>query len=214
VKDHQIASDPVVLVPGLWMNRITMIPLGRRLRSCGFQPVVFSYRTVRDEIGRQAQQLLEFIGRLRAESLHLVGHSLGGRVITEALLQQRDPRVRRIVLLGSPLSGSVAGRAFGRTRLGRLMIGRSGPVWETSSPPRAARGLEIGIVAGALPIGLGRFFADIPRPHDGVVSLGETRMDGCADAICLRINHMGMIYSSQVAHQVCCFLRNGRFEHY
>jgi len=207
-------SEHVVLVPGLWMNRVTMWPLGRHLRQEGFESDLFSYRTVRDEIGEQARQLAAFINRLPADRVHLVGHSLGGRVILEAVRKYPHAHVRRVVLLGSPLAGSLAGRVFGRTALGRLMIGRSGPLWEAGPTPDAPDGIEVGVIAGELPIGLGRLFADIPAPHDGVVSLEETKMSGCADAICLRINHMGMIFSPQVAHQICTFLRHGRFEHH
>jgi pimeloyl-ACP methyl ester carboxylesterase len=205
-------SEQVVLVPGLWMNRITMWPLGWRMRDCGFQPAVFTYRTVRDELREQARQLVQFIKRLDSERLHLVGHSLGGRVILESLRQHTDSRIRRAVLLGSPIKGSVAGRAFGRTSLGRRMIGQTAPLWEAQAIPQVPEGVEVGIIAGELPVGLGRLFADIPAPHDGVVSLEETNLAGCKDAICLRINHLGMIYSLPVARQICAFLHHGRFE--
>lgn len=204
--------ERVVLVPGLWMIRMTMWPLGSRMRNAGFQPAIFGYRTVRDELQQQASQLVGFIKQLRGERVHLVGHSLGGRVILEALRQHTDSRIGRVVLLGSPVRGSVAGRAFGSTALGRMMIGRTGPLWETQSRPKVPDGVEVGVIAGELPLGLGRLFADIPLPHDGVVSLEETKLEGCRDTVCLRINHLGMIYSSSAARQICAFLHHGRFE--
>jgi pimeloyl-ACP methyl ester carboxylesterase len=155
---------------------------------------------------------VQFIKRADAERLHLVGHSLGGRVILESLRQHIDSRIERVVLLGSPVRGSVAGRAFGRTALGRKLIGQTGPLWEAHSRPKVPDGIEVGVIAGELPLGLGRFFADIPSPHDGVVSLSETHLEGSKDAICLRINHLGMIYSLPVARQICAFLHHGRFQ--
>lgn len=204
--------ERVVLVPGLWMVRVTMLPLAWRMRDAGFQPAIFPYHTVRDELHEQAGQLVEFIKQIYGERVHLVGHSLGGRVILEALRQYVDSRIGRVVLLGSPVRGSIAGRSFGRTALGRKMIGRTAPLWEAQSRPKVPDGIEVGVIAGQLPLGFGRLFADIPLPHDGVVSLEETKLEGSRDTVCLRINHLGMIYSSPVARQICAFLHNGRFE--
>jgi hypothetical protein len=75
-------------------------------------------------------------------------------------------------------------------------------------------GREIGVIAGSLPLGIGRVVApDLPAPSDGVVSVAETRLPAMRDHIVLNVSHAGMLISHAVARQICAFLREGAFEH-
>ena len=206
-------TERVVLVHGLWMHGAAMRPLGWRISRCGFQVARFSYRSVIRSLEENAQQLVDFLRAQDAGTLHVVGHSLGGLVALRALAMQDEPRVRRVVLMGSPLTGSVAGRALSRFRAGRWMLGRSLPLWSESVPLPAPPGVEVGVIAGSLPLGLGRLFARLPTPNDGVATFEETQHPGAVDSIALPVNHTGMLLSARVAQQTCTFLRDGRFGH-
>ncbi len=201
----------VVLVHGLWMHGIAMIPLARRLEARGFACERFSYRSVRRGLEANSGALLAHLRRLPASSLHLVGHSLGGALILHALNEWADSRIRRVLLLGSPVTGSMSGRALARYRAGRRMLGASLPLWDERRVPSAPEGVEVGVIAGSLPIGLGRLFTVLPEPNDGVVPAVETRVDGAADSLLLRVNHTGMLFSAAVARQAYAFLKDGRF---
>ena len=48
-------------------------------------------------------------------------------------------------------------------------------------------------------------------PHDGTVSVDETRLKGATDFITLPVSHTGMLISARVATQVVTFLRSGKF---
>ena len=72
-------------------------------------------------------------------------------------------------------------------------------------------GVEAGAIAGTGRIGLGRFFAQLPAPNDGVVTIEETRHPGLADHIVLPTAHSLMLVSPLVARQVAAFLQTGRF---
>jgi pimeloyl-ACP methyl ester carboxylesterase len=206
-------AEPVLLVHGLWMNPFALMPLTWMLNRAGYAASRFSYRTVRDPIERQARQLVQHCAQTEGDCLHLVGHSLGGLVILESLRLNPDPRVRRVVLLGTPTAGNLAGRAFAHNPIGRWMVGQSAALWEPREPMRTPQGIELGVVAGDRPLGMGRLFADLPSPNDGVVCMVETRIEGCADSICMRVNHSGMIFSPEVARQIAFFLRHGTFQH-
>jgi pimeloyl-ACP methyl ester carboxylesterase len=207
------APEPVLLVHGLWMNAAALLPLSWMLLRAGYAPARFSYRSVRDPLERQAEQLMQRLLRTNGDRLHLVGHSLGGLVILETLRRNPDPRVRRVVLLGTPCAGNLAGRTFAHNPIGRRMVGESAPLWEVRPPAGVPAGVQLGVIAGERPWGLGRLFATLPRPNDGVVCAEETRIQGCADWISLRVNHSGMIFSREVARQIDAFLRNGTFDH-
>ena len=71
---------------------------------------------------------------------------------------------------------------------------------------------EVGVVAGTVPVGLGRFVTRFDEPNDGTVALSETRIPGAADHIEVPVNHTALVTSSLVAGQVDAFLRHGRFE--
>ncbi len=204
-------SDRVILVYGLWMNPLALYPLGRKLEHCGFPVSVFRYATVGSPLEENAGRLADQLAGERSETLHLVGHSLGGLVIMRALAERTEPRVKRVVLLGTPLAGSIAGRSLGRTRTGRWMLGKTLPIWSVPPPPAVPDGVEVGVLAGNLPFGLGRLVVRLPRPNDGAVTVAETRLETATDSIVLPVSHTAMIFSGRVARQVCAFLRNGKF---
>ena len=206
------AREAVVVVHGLWVNSMLMRLLGYRIRRCGFDVAYFSYDSVRATLEQNAARLARFAAALSADTVHWVGHSLGGIVILKMLEQCPEPRTGRIVLMGSPSAGSCAARALAKTAAGRWLLGRSTPLVETKALPPVKRAL--GVIAGCRGLGMGRFLVPgLPRPNDGVVTVAETRVPGMQDHIVLRVSHSGMLVSSRAAKQVCAFLKNGRFIH-
>lgn len=204
-------AERVVLVHGLWMNSMALYPLRTRLAGCGFAVESFGYASVARTPQQNALALARFIAARPESPPLLVGHSMGGALILQALKQVPDLGVRRAVLLGAPVAGSAAGRRLSHTAGGRWMLGRSQPLWEEGRIPDAPPGVAVGVIAGSMPIGLGRILTRLPKPHDGVVTLEETRIRGAADSLVMRVNHTGMILSAEVARQVCAFLKHGRF---
>jgi pimeloyl-ACP methyl ester carboxylesterase len=205
------AAGRVVLVHGLWMNSLALVPMHAHLARRGFRVTRFGYASVKRVPDHNSQRLARLVESLPDDPIHLVGHSMGGVMILQVLKKWSDPRVRRVVLLGSPVTGSRAGRDLSRSAGGRWMLGRSLPLWSDTQTPQAPPGVEIGVIAGDVPLGLARLFARLPKPNDGVVAVEETRVDGAADALVMRVNHTGMILSPAVAGQVCAFLKEGRF---
>lgn len=203
----------VTFVHGLWMNELAMVPLQSRIKKCGFRVNRFGYRSMRAGLEENAARLSRFIAALDADVVHMVAHSLGGVVTMRALQLHLDPRVQRIVLLGSPVAGSLSGRRLGKFGAGRLLLGKSNGVWEAEPVTAPPDGVAVGIIAGSVPLGLGRLFGKIPEPNDGVVAVAETRVTNVSDQVVLPVNHTGLLLSSRVARQVCSFLREAQFVH-
>ncbi|MFO1318747.1 MAG: alpha/beta fold hydrolase [Burkholderiales bacterium] len=200
--------ESVILLHGLWLSGWVMTPLRRFIGKQGFRTSLFSYPTVRCSLDDNARRLARFCRTRPGDTLHLVGHSLGGLVALRMLTLEPDPRPGRIVLLGSPLAGSVAARGVMRHPFGRALIGRSLPDWRPESMPS---GCEIGMVAGTAGLGIGRVFSTLESPNDGTVAVSETRHPGLSDHCCLPVSHTSMLTSRRVADAVCRFLRDGRF---
>jgi hypothetical protein len=70
---------------------------------------------------------------------------------------------------------------------------------------------ELGIIAGTVPVGFGRFMGPFGAPSDGTVLVEETHIHGAKQHLSTRTTHSGMVYSALVACQIASFLRDGRF---
>jgi pimeloyl-ACP methyl ester carboxylesterase len=207
------SAQAVVLVHGLWMRGPDMWLLARRLRRAGFLTYQFSYPTTRLTLDDAVRRLDAFVaGRVRAQRVHFVAHSLGGNVVHEFLHRRPSPRFGRAVVLGAPLQGSMVARQLAQSRLGRAMLGKilAGGLAEGGRDWRVP--VELGVIAGSGRIGLGRFICALPGEHDGTVTVGETRIAGAAAHCVMPVSHMQMLVSATVARRVIAFLRGGCFE--
>jgi pimeloyl-ACP methyl ester carboxylesterase len=200
----------VVVVHGLWMNGLVMLPLARRLQRCGFAVTRHGYQSVRRGLRENAQRLAAICEKAGAP-LNLVGHSLGGLLIMTMLHNHPQVRVHRVVLIGSPYANSVAAQGMVRFGMSRELLGRTLKDWLRQPRPPVPDGVELGVIAGDVSIGLGRVVARLPKPNDGVVILDETHVPGAADSIVLHTSHSAMLVSPAVARAICAFLKNGRF---
>jgi hypothetical protein len=211
-------STVVVYVHGLWHSGGEGILLRRRLaQDLNAEARAFSYPSVAANATTNARALGEFLTSIRANSLHLVGHSLGGVMIVKLFEEDAGIQARlppgRTVLLGSPLRGSRTAQNLARLPFGRTIIGSS--VGEELLVPRERRwnqSRELGVIAGDLGLGLGRLVGPLGGPSDGTVLIEETLIDGAADRVVLRVSHTGMLFSAAVARAAGAFLRTGRFQ--
>lgn len=195
----------LVLVPGLWMPAAAMAVLAQRLRRYGHVVHVFAYP------GRAPHEAnLEALARFSQGKTGFVGHSLGGVLILEMLNRHPGIAADAAVLLGAPVRGCLAGRRLGAARLGRWMMGACRSLWD-KRPARWMRDAPLGVIAGTLPIGLGRAFGALPGPNDGVVRVEETSVEGMAGRALVRQSHSMLIVSGEVARLVERFLACGRF---
>jgi pimeloyl-ACP methyl ester carboxylesterase len=200
----------IVLVHGLWMNGLVMLPLARRLERCGFAVTRHGYPSVRRGLRENARGLAAACEKSGAR-LNLVGHSLGGMLIMTMLREHPQIKVHRVVLIGSPYANSAAAQGMARFATSRGLLGRTIQDWLRQPRPPVPDGVELGVIAGDVSIGLGRLFAHLPRPNDGVVMLDETHVPGAAASIVLHTSHSAMLVSPAVAHAACAFLKNGSF---
>ncbi|MDP1982988.1 MAG: alpha/beta fold hydrolase [Sulfuritalea sp.] len=216
--DSQRGIAPtVILVHGLWTPAAVLMPQGHWLRGRGYHTLRFGYPSVRATLSQNAQALRRYIAKASGTDLHLVGHSLGGLVILDMLRQDADPRLRRVVLLGTPCNDSHCARRLARVAGLPALLGRSIGEWLSRGPgatvaPRST--VAVGVLAGTRSVGLGRVVRSLPRPNDGVVTVAEARLPGAADFIALPVAHSEMLASRLCAAQIAAFLETGRFAHH
>ena len=207
-----MTAETVVVVHGLWLHGVVMAVMARRIARCGFDVRTYSYPTVRLTLTENTERLARFVAALERR-VHFVGHSMGGLVALEAA--RRVPRaVRgRVVMIGPPSADCFAARALERWPGGGVILGRSICEWMTATRAAPLEDCEIGVIAGTGGMGMGRLVArGLPKPHDGVVTLLETRVPGMRDHLVLPVSHTAMIVSRSVVHQTCAFLERGQFD--
>ncbi|HJV27986.1 MAG TPA: alpha/beta fold hydrolase [Aromatoleum sp.] len=203
--------ESVVLVHGLWMHGLVLTPLRRRLAAAGFDAHTWSYPSVTRRLATNAQAFAGYLAGIDAETVHLVGHSLGGLIILCALQRRPDPRVRRIVLMGSPYSGSRGATDLLRVPGLSLLVGPSVQDWLAGPPVPCPPGVDIGVIAGTHALGLVGTLVRLESPNDGIVTVAETFCPAACDAVTVHANHSGMLFSRPCADQVVNFLRTGAF---
>lgn len=196
----------VVLLHGLWMHAPAMQWFASRLRRDGFDVAPMGYFSVLESTENAVARIVRALDR--QPGTHLVGHSLGGLMALQAAARSRSGRV---VCLGSPLAGSQAADGVAsRVPGGRSLIGQHRELLLRGAGTLPS-GIEVGMVAGNLPRGLGGAVARLQGPHDGTVALAETRIPGLAAHVVVEASHTGLIFSREAASLAACFLHEGRF---
>jgi pimeloyl-ACP methyl ester carboxylesterase len=204
-----------VYVHGLWLSGNEAGILLRRLaRQLNATTRAFSYASMTSSISDSARALATFLREQRADTLHLVGHSLGGLVILKLFENGEGHQLPpgRIVLLGSPLNGSRAAQNLARLPFGKKIMGRG--VREELLTERQRRWTgqrELGVIAGSVEIGLGRLVGVHGAPSDGTIFVEETRLPGILEHLVLRVSHTALPFSATVARQTAAFLNDGSF---
>ncbi len=203
----------VVLLHGLWFSGYILFVLARRLRRRDFTVHVFSYPSVRADLSTNAERLARFLDTLDADTVHLVGHSLGGILIRALFHHHPRQKPGRIVTLGTPHGGSRVAQYLSRYAFWRWAMGKGvaqlldAAPQEWSSPPR-----EIGVICGTHSFGMGRLLVrHLPRPNDGLLTVKESAFPAAREHLALPVSHTGMLFSRVVAERIGNFLISGKF---
>ena len=117
--------ETVVLVHGLWMHGVALLAQKHWLAQLGFVADTFSYPSIRRSLDENSHLLARYLSGFPGNGLNLVAHSLGGLVVLNMLTQATAPRIRRIVLMGSPCGGSHCATVLLRIPLLASVVGRS-----------------------------------------------------------------------------------------
>ena len=181
-------QETVVLVHGVLMTGKVMAVLARRLKGCGYRPVIYDYPTRRRSMLDNARSLAQFVENLGTGRVHLVGHSMGGVLILRALQVNPGLPPGRVVVMGAPVRGSAVAKRLCCYGPGRWLLGASAEEGLLEAVPDCSYGREI-----------------------GTVGVAETCLPGATDTLVINASHTSLVLSHKVARQVCSFLRQGRF---
>ena len=210
VLNDDAATARALVLHGVWNPRLMVWPVVRHLRRAGLHAEAFGYASIFADPRSVLPQLRQTI--IDRQINALVGYSLGGLLSLLAVRDWPDCPVRRIVCLGSPLNGSGTARWLAQHRCTAVLGGSAGLLCEGlieagDLPP----GLQVGMVAGIQPLGIGRLLGAQGRRSDGTVAVAETRWPGLADHCRVRCSHTGLPAHGPALDQVRTFLIAGSF---
>jgi len=188
-------QPPVLLIHGYLATRGSLHLLEQRLTDRGH--LVLTYRLglvhagdICESAGRIAAKIESIAAQTGIQRMDIVGHSMGGLVGLHYVKRMGGRRrVRRLVMLGTPTSGTwsalvgVALAPLGRASLQLL--------------PDSAFLREL--AEGPLPDGVQVF--SVAGERDLLAPPASTRLPGC-EHICLPTNHAGLLVDAQVADVV------------
>lgn len=193
---QQRGPRPIILLHGYAMNRANFLPLAHRLVGAGLGPVLgFEYWTL-GSTAAAARRLGRFVdvvcSATGAESVDLVGHSMGGIVGRYYVcLAAGHERVRNLVTIGSPHGGTESS-----------MFGFGRPTTELLPGSNTLQRLA----AARTPDGT-RVTAIWSRGDALVPGSRQARIRGGDEIVYDDLGHVSMLFSRRVARDVIERLR-------
>jgi pimeloyl-ACP methyl ester carboxylesterase len=210
--------DGVVLLHGISRTALSFRKMQLALERAGFTTLNLDYLSRSKALEALAEDIHPAIQRFADSidtSVHFVGHSMGGLLARVYIGRYRPKRLGRVVMLGTPNGGSeIADRLknFGAFRAffgpaGQQLGTQRSAVDDAMLPPID---YPVGVIAGNRSIDpvAGTM---LPKPHDGRVSVANTRLDGMADHIIVETSHPWLVRNGLAIEQTITFVRDGSF---
>jgi pimeloyl-ACP methyl ester carboxylesterase len=211
--------DGVVLLHGIGVGSWTLKKLERALQRRGFATLNLDYASRKKPLEALAEEIHEPIAAFAEQcegTIHFVAHSMGGLLTRVYLSRHRPARLGRVVMLGTPNSGSEIADLLKDLSLYRAAFGPAGSQLTTAQDPVLADlplpDYAVGIIAGCRTIAPIASAFVLPRPNDGRVSIASAKLMGMADHTIVKASHTGLPRHADAIKQTIAFLHDGRFQ--
>jgi len=210
--------DGVVLLHGISRTSRSLRKMQTAIEASGLATLNVGYASRRKTLQALAEDIRPAIERFADStegSIHFVGHSMGGLLARVYLGRYRPKRLGRVVMLGTPNGGSEIADRLKHIGAYRAWFGPAGQQLITTRDATLDAILppvdySVGVIAGDRSIyPISSVF--LPKPHDGRVSVENTRLDGMVDHVVIGVSHPSLARSRLAIDQTIAFLRHGRF---
>jgi pimeloyl-ACP methyl ester carboxylesterase len=210
--------DGVVLLHGISRTSRSLRKMQAAIEASGLATLNVGYASRRKTLQALAEDIHPAIERFvdRTEGLiHFVGHSMGGLLARAYLARYRPRRLGRVVMLGTPNGGSEIADRLKEFLPYRTWFGPAGQQLGTQRDATLGAMLPpvdypVGIIAGNRSV-YPLTSMLLPKPHDGRVSVENTKLEGMADHIVIGAAHPWLPRNALAIEQTIAFLRDGNF---
>lgn len=213
-----MSGPAVVLIHGIIRSSKSFSKMAAQLREDGYTVIGFDYPSTRRTMAESADFLRQTLASLEGvDQIDLVCHSMGGLLVRSYLQQmgeKRDPRLHRVVMLGTPNRGAEMADLLKKNLAFQWVFGPAGqelvkdPAGTIASLP--IPDLEFGLIAGARGTQDG-WNPLVPGDDDGTVSVSSTQLPGASDFIEVRALHSFLPEDKQAIQATRHFVKTGCF---
>ena len=213
--DHQ---DGVILLHGISRTALSFRKMQAALEAAGFATLNIDYPSrhhALEALGEHIRPAVALFAAGIEGQLHFACHSMGGLLARVTISRYRPERLGRVVMLGTPNGGSEIADRLNNVFLYRAWFGPAGAQLGTRRDAATSAlfppvDYPVGIVAGNRSVDpiASRF---LPKPHDGRVSVENTKLDGMADHVVIATSHPWLPGNCVAITQTIAFLRDGKF---
>lgn len=209
-----MAGTAVVALHGILRSSKVWNSLKQEVEQDGMTVVAADYPSTQQPITAFVDQLQELLSSLEGiERIHLVVHSMGGLIVRAWSQRYSDPRIRRLVMIGTPNRGAEIASMLRENPIFQFVFGPAGQqlvheshdefIQKLPTPP-----MEFAVIAGSRGNSQG-FNPLIPGDDDGIVTTASARLPGAVDYLPVRVLHSFLPLSSEVVAATRRFLATG-----
>ena len=210
----QMTGSAVIMIHGLLQSSKCMADMGTTLRDAGYSTIEFDYPSTQITIPEAAEYLGRMVESLEGfDEINFVVHSMGGLVVRSYSGNRPDPRIKRMVMLGTPNCGAELADIAHQYWIFRTVAGPGARQLRTRGdeliPNLPIPNFEFAVIAGSrgTPSGWNPF---IPGDDDGTVTVASTKLAGAADFSTVRALHSRLLWSEEAISQTVSFLKAGQ----
>ncbi|MBY5353920.1 alpha/beta hydrolase [Rhizobium leguminosarum] len=213
-------NDTVLLFHGIARTKKSMAKLAGFLSAHGYRVVNVGYPSTKFSISDLVDIIRPEIDGAAKEAgdgrVHFVGYSMGGLIVRAFLRNYRPANLGRVVMVGTPNSGSQIADFLKNWPLFRKVYGPAGQQLITDQTAMTELfgtvDYELGIIAGNRTIDpVSSLIIGLRVPNDGKVSVESTRLDGASAHIVIPANHTFLPVNKTMWSETLSFLQDGRF---
>ncbi|MEW4487835.1 hypothetical protein AB1L42_07110 [Thalassoglobus sp. JC818] len=213
-----MSGTAVVVIHGIARSSKSMTKMCRGLEEAGYLVVNFDYPSTRLPLAQSTAYLSQTLASLEGvERIHFACWSMGGLLVRSYLRdyeEERDPRIGRMVMMGTPNQGAELATLLQKNLAFRVVFGPAGqeliahPEGPVNSLP--VPDFDFGIIAGARGNDRG-WNPFIPGDDDGTVSVESTRLVGARDFLIVKALHSFICLQPETIEAVKNFFETGAF---
>ena len=214
-------KETVVLLHGVLRKGGSMKPVELTLKRQGYDVLNITYPSNKHSL----EELTDFLhtelkladSYNKAAKVHFVTHSMGGILTRYYLHKYRPHNLGRVVMMGPPNKGSefadfLTDKKSLRPIFERIYGPAGSQMRTVHNHAKMKIDYDVGVIAGSVSVNPLAPFV-LPKGHDGIVPIENTKIDGMKDHIIVSAPHTLMMYNPKVWKQIHSFLQNGRFDH-
>ncbi len=206
----------VILLHGLALSSLFMLPLKNSLEKEGYYVHNVDYPSTDFPISYLASTYVSkaLIECANFDTIHFVTHSMGGIVLRYYLKHNSVQNLGNVVMLAPPNKGTHIVDVMKNFFLFRWIFGETAKELsaKSNSIPNTlgAVNFPLGIIAGNSAFNIVGMLL-LARPHDGIVSVESTKVEGMKEHIILNVSHTLLLKNREVFLHVKDFLKVTKF---